>query len=84
MDVQTFFYAAHKDVSRKAHEKLFIVELADGEQIETSEEETKNHNYQRVDTKEVKNLINTMGHTALLDYYLNQRAYTEKGTLVDS
>ena len=52
-DIQTYFYAAHKDVCRKAHEILFIVELSDGEQIETSEAETKNHNYRRVDSGEV-------------------------------
>ena len=83
-DVQTYFYAAHKDVCRKAHELLFIIELADGEQRATSEENTKNHNYRRVDSKEVEGLINTMGHTALLEYYLYPKANTEKGTLINS
>ena len=83
-DIQTYFYAAHKDVCRKAHEMLFIVELADGEQIETSEADTKNHNYRRVDSGKVEGLINTMGHTTLLDYYLYPKANTDKGTLIDS
>lgn len=83
-DVQTFFYAAHKDVCRKAHEIFFIVELADGEQLKTKEEDTKNHRYERIESHKVEGLINTMWHTALLDYYLHPRANTEKGSLIDS
>jgi len=52
-DIQTFFYAAHKDVCRKAHEKLFVVELADGEQVETSEEDNKHHSYEWVESSKV-------------------------------
>ncbi|UFX82916.1 leucine--tRNA ligase [Candidatus Absconditicoccus praedator] len=83
--VQTKFFAKHKDENRHAVLDGFLLELEDESYQEPDYEETKNHNGFWLDVDKVDNFINLQNHKIFWDYYQNgDGAYTEDGILVDS
>lgn len=75
-EIETYYYAAHKDICRKGFEHIFVVKLKDLEQVPVDPEEVKNHDMFRAPSNEISQ-VNTMGHGFFRDQYLQPQAYTE-------
>ncbi len=83
--VQTKFFAKHKDENRHAVLDWFLLELEDDTYQEPAYEETKNHKWFWLDVDKVDQFINLENHKIFWDYYQNwDGAYTEDWVLIDS
>ncbi|MFA7707501.1 MAG: class I tRNA ligase family protein [Candidatus Pacearchaeota archaeon] len=85
MEVHSKFYAGHKDVNRYGKYKMFVIELKSDKHKKINEEETKNHNGLWIDKNKILNFLNLENHKYAWEIYSNgERAYTDKGILINS
>ena len=85
-EMQSHFFAAHKDVNRcPVRRKCIYIELADGEFEEPLEEHTKNHKGVWIKKEDVKDFINLSELKIYWDMLLNgEKAFEEDGILINS
>ena len=79
------FFAEHKDVNRYSDSECFVVELADGEHEEPSEEHTKNHKGLWIDSKKAGEFVNLANNIYYFDIFAHgEKAFCDYGKLVNS
>ncbi|EKD66797.1 MAG: hypothetical protein ACD_49C00009G0022 [uncultured bacterium (gcode 4)] len=83
-ELESYFYAAHKWVSRRAFECAFIVTLENLDQDKISDEELAKHDLIWINTKDILKTINTAGHLFFAEKFLNPGAYCEDWITINS
>lgn len=85
-EMQSHFFAAHKDVNRcPVRRKCIYIELIDGEYEEPLEEHTKNHTGVWIEKRDVENYLSLPEPKIYWNILLNGKSvFIEDGVLVDS
>lgn len=83
-EIESYFFAAHKDQSRRAFESCYVIELKDLEKDNVQAEELSKHEPIWVETSKVNEIINTAWHIFFANQFVNPSAYTEYGILTNS
>ncbi len=84
-EMESIFFARHKDVNRHSYQKAFIVELGSDKYIKQKEKDVENHEGQWVSKKDVANFLNLKNNILVWNWYINgDKAYTDDGILINS
>lgn len=83
-DIESHYFAAHKNIGRHALESMYVVELNSLSKNDVKNEELQKHKPVWIDSKDVVEYINTAGQKELIKWYVNPYFYWDDWILVNS